>query len=240
MEIQTGSERHVKELFDLGSDQVTNDVLNCFQDYIADGFDSLEEYIRSSFPGMESSALKMLLAVEQLHNLMQESGKKTSKKLEEQLDESVFFVPEELALCAMKKSEQVASTDLEAEDVKLDQELHALRGNIASTRAACEQLQCEIQTLDTEIASCDVNRIQAIPDALGTNKENFSKDTDAVNQAGKQLSSMLPKLRELSKKFGSTTLNSSQDIIDQVEDEIQRRKQSQAGQTLKEMCNLLT
>jgi hypothetical protein len=239
MEVDANSEKHVEEIFDLGSDAVTSDVLNSFQDYIADGFDSLEEYIRSSFPGMEPSALKMLLAVEQLHNLMQESGKKTSKKLEKQFKESVFFVPEELALCALQKSEKIESKDLKAEDEKLDQELHALRGNIASTRAACEQLQSEVQSLDAEMRTCDVHRVQAIPDALGTDKENFSNDAVAVNKAGKELSSMLPKLQELSKKFGNTKLNSSQDILDQVDSEIQKRKQSQAGQTLKEMCNLL-
>eukprot|EP00213_Chloropicon_mariensis_P002035 CAMPEP_0197481018 /NCGR_PEP_ID=MMETSP1309-20131121/44691_1 /TAXON_ID=464262 /ORGANISM="Genus nov. species nov., Strain RCC998" /LENGTH=101 /DNA_ID=CAMNT_0043023137 /DNA_START=65 /DNA_END=366 /DNA_ORIENTATION=+ len=101
MEVESAaSENKIKDVFDLGTNEVTSDILNSFQDYIADGFDAFEEYIRSSCPGLDSSALKMLLAVEQLHNLMQESAKKTSKKLEQQFKESVFFVPEELALCA--------------------------------------------------------------------------------------------------------------------------------------------
>mmetsp|Transcript_13412 Transcript_13412/g.33828 ORF Transcript_13412/g.33828 Transcript_13412/m.33828 type:complete len:245 (+) Transcript_13412:108-842(+) len=242
MELDASSERQLKELFDLGTDDVTSDVLNSFQDYIADGFDAFEEYIRSSSQGAgaESSALKMLLAVEQLHNLMQESAKKTSKKLEQQLRESVFFVPEELALCALKNSEKVESADLQAEDESLNKDLHELRASIASTRAACEELQYEVKTLDVEIASCDISRVQAIPDALGANKENFSKDASAVSAAGKQLNEMLPKLKELSKKFGSSTRANSKDAIDQVETELQKRQQSQAGQSLKEMCNLLS
>ena len=241
MEVESAaSENKIKDVFDLGTNEVTSDILNSFQDYIADGFDAFEEYIRSSCPGLDSSALKMLLAVEQLHNLMQESAKKTSKKLEQQFKESVFFVPEELALCALKNSEKVESNDLKAEDDKLDEDLNGLRENIASTRSACEQLQCEIQNLDAEIAACDISRVQGVPDALGTDKENFAKDADAVSQAGKQLNSMLPKLKELSKKFGNTTLHSSQDVLDQVESEVQKRKESRAGQTLKEMCNLLT
>ena len=115
-----------------------------------------------------------------------------------------------------------------------------MRADIASTRAACEELQTEIRTLSAEIAECDIGRIQAIPDAIGADKENFSRDAEAVDKAGKELSSMLPKLKELTHKFGRATLVNSRDIVNQVESEIQKRKQSQAGQTLKEMCNLLT
>ncbi|QDZ17888.1 hypothetical protein HOP50_01g03940 [Chloropicon primus] len=242
MEFNGASERQLKDIFDLGNDVVTNDVLNSFQDYIADGFDAFEKYIRDTLyqNGQESTALKMILAVEQLHNLMQESERRTSKKLEGQVKESVFFVPEALALCALQNSEKLDSADLRVEEDKLDRELQEMRADIASTRAACEQLQSEIRTLDEEIATCDVSSIQAIPDALGTDKENFAKDADAVNKAGKQLNSMLPKLKELSQKFGSATLTSTHDIISQVENEIQKRKESQAGRTLKEMCNLLT
>lgn len=245
MELDEANEAKLKDIFDLGSDEVTNDVLNSFQDYIADGFDAFEKYIRDTVlenGGMESTGWKMLLAVEQLHNLMQESERKTSKKLETQVRESVFFVPEALALRALKSSEKVETADLEAEDAKLDRELREMRASIASTRAACEELQSEVRGLDAEIAACDVSRIESIPDALGVDKENFSKDAAAVNEAGKKLFSMLPKLKELSHKFGSATLagDASRDILDQVETEVQKRKESQAGRTLKEMCNLLT
>ena len=83
MELSGSAERQLKDIFDLGNDVVTNDVLNSFQDYIADGFDAFEKYIRDTLyqGGQESTALKMILAVEQLHNLMQESERRTSKKL---------------------------------------------------------------------------------------------------------------------------------------------------------------
>ena len=242
MDVNGASERQLKDIFDLGNDVVTSDVLNSFQDYIADGFDAFEKYIRDTVyqNGQESAALKMILAVEQLHNLMQESERRTSKKLESQVKESVFFVPEALALCALKSSEKLDSGSLEAEERMLDRELEETRAGIASTRAACEQLQSEIRSLDDEIASCDVSRIEAIPDALGADKENFSKDAAAVDKAGKDLHSMLPKLRELNRKFGSASLANSRDVVDQVENEVQKRKESQAGKTLKEMCNLLS
>ena len=242
MELSGSAERQLKDIFDLGNDVVTNDVLNSFQDYIADGFDAFEKYIRDTLyqGNQESTALKMILAVEQLHNLMQESERRTSKKLENQVKESVFFVPEALALTALQTSEKLNSATLREEEEKLDRELHEMRAEIASTRAACEELQSEVSSLDAEIASCDVSRVEAIPDALGAGKENFSRDAAAVDKAGKELNSMLPKLKELSNKFGSANLTTTRNIMDQVESEVEKRKQSQAGKTLKEMCNLLT
>ena len=61
MEVESAaSENKIKDVFDLGTNEVTSDILNSFQDYIADGFDAFEEYIRSSCPGLDSSALKIL------------------------------------------------------------------------------------------------------------------------------------------------------------------------------------
>lgn len=239
MEAETAHEKQIKEMLGIDADTVLSDILNSFQDYIADGFDSLEDYVRSAFPPNDSTALKMLLVIEQLHNLMQESAKKAGKKLESQAKESIFYVPEELILCSQKAGEKVDREALQKEEEGLETELHALRANIASTRASCQEFQRETQQIDGEVQQCDISRVQAIVDTLGPGKENFSNDAEAVMKAGQKLSTLIPKLKDLSKNFG-TSKKGSANLLDKVESDIQQRKQSSTAHSLSELCSLLS
>ena len=241
METESAPERQVKELFGIESDSVVNDVLNAFQDYIADGFDSVEEFTRRSFPPNDSAALKMLLAIEQLHNLMQESAKKAAKKLDTQVKESVFYVPEELIMCAQRSCDKVDREALVEEEANLDRELNTLRANIASTRESCKQYQTDINATATELATYDIDRIQAIPQVLGSGKENFIDNANAVTKAGQELRTLLPRLAELSKSFrGASHRSDSMEFIQHIEAEIEKRKESPTGRSLKEMASLLS
>lgn len=136
--------------FDLRTEEFVEDITNAFGDFIADGFDVMEEIFRTTLKKKPEIYTTFTKGIDDLYQTIQACFLEIMERFESMTRGTTFRFPTEL----LENHDKTVKDDLEVTenmDSLVDADLITLRNELNSTNAACLEIKQEICSLEEEL-----------------------------------------------------------------------------------------
>jgi len=181
-----------------GGQAFLDDVINMVNDYIADGFDSFEEFAATNLPMNEDTAKLVAEAIQNMFLHLQTRADTALNGFEEGVTSQCFTAPPEIG-CQQAAACLIQTSGSQEQEEELDKRLANLRKNIALSRAASKQTRRDIQALNRQIAWSGESAVL---------EQVLSKvDSNSINEGAAELAECAAKLRPLLGRAEQLRLN---------------------------------
>eukprot|EP00873_Tetraselmis_striata_P004817 jgi/Tetstr1/425081/TSEL_015545.t1 len=217
-----------------------DDVYNMVNDYTADGFDTLEAFVRTQLPADAAARDALQEGVQVLYLAVQSQLERRLAEFEVAARHRCFAQPEAPAAGAPGREEADrlgAQGYSEAEEAAVDGELTELRTAIALGRAQCKQMQKDISLLSLQVAQYgDASQLERVlqevgPQDVGANAASLAECAAAL----KPLLATAQRLREGRRPPAGA---SRQDAAMAATKAVNRRKLEVSGASLQDLRQL--
>mmetsp|Transcript_11520 Transcript_11520/g.70880 ORF Transcript_11520/g.70880 Transcript_11520/m.70880 type:complete len:163 (-) Transcript_11520:980-1468(-) len=121
--------------------EFVDDAVNAVNDYVADGFDALERYLRKELPTDPATSSAISRGVEAVYLKLNNGAETNLTKFEEYAKAHVFFIPPALKLDTEAIAQVTGTIYTEDAELELDHELEELRASIVAVSSMIRLVQ---------------------------------------------------------------------------------------------------